>query len=218
MGRRAKVCDVSKGVRIRFDGVGKRFGLRAVLREVSGEATPGSVLVLTGPNGSGKSTLLQILAGLIRPTRGSVRYLADDGEVPRHEWRHRIGMAAPALALYEELTAMENLEFCARVRGLGVDNGRCRSCLEEVGLDPDRKTPVGGFSTGMQQRLKLAQAILHAPPVLLLDEPGSNLDPAGQDWLAAFVREIVNEGRTVVVATNDRAEMEWGESRVALSA
>ncbi len=209
---------VSKGVRIRFDGVGKRFGLRAVLREVSGEADPGSVLVLTGPNGSGKSTLLQILAGLIRPTRGSVRYLEGDGEIPRHEWRHRIGMAAPALALYEELTAMENLEFCARVRGLEVNHERCRSCLEEVGLDPDRKTPVGGFSTGMQQRLKLAQAILHAPPVLLLDEPGSNLDPAGQDWLAAFVREMVHEGRTVVVATNDRAEMEWGESRVALSA
>ncbi len=209
---------MSKGVRIRFDGVGKRFGLRAVLREVSGEATPGSVLILTGPNGSGKSTLLQILAGLIRPTRGSVRYLEGDDEIPRNEWRHRIGMAAPALALYEELTAMENLEFCARVRGLEVNLDRCRSRLEEVGLDPDRKTPVGGFSTGMQQRLKLAQAVLHEPPVLLLDEPGSNLDPAGQDWLTAFVREMVDEGRTVVVATNDRTEMEWGESRVALSA
>ncbi len=203
---------------IRFENVGKRFGMRAVLRDVTGEARPGSALVLTGPNGSGKSTLLQIIAGLIRPTRGRVVYLEDGEELPREEWRFRIGMVAPALALYEELTALENLEFCARIRGLERDEAWWRRCLEVVGLDPDRTTPVGGFSTGMQQRLKIAQAMLHRPPVLLLDEPGSNLDPAGQDWLASFVHGLVDEGRTVVVATNDRAEMEWGDERVSLTA
>ncbi len=205
-----------RGVTIRFEGIGKRFGRRVVMRGIAGQARPGSILVLTGPNGSGKSTLLQILAGLIRPTRGEVRYLDGDGEVPREEWRHRIGMAAPALALYEELTAMENLEFCARVRGLEVDGDRLRNGLVAVGLDPDRPTVVGGFSTGMQQRLKLAQAVLHDPDVLLLDEPGANLDPDGQDWLAEFVRGMAEEGRTVVVATNDRDEMTWGTDRVAL--
>jgi len=215
---RGKVCPVRRGVTIRFEGVGKRFGRRVVMRGVSGSAGPGSILVLTGPNGSGKSTLLQIVAGLIRPTRGEVRYLEDGEEIPRETWRHRIGMAAPALALYEELTAMENLEFCAKVRGFSLEPARLRQGLEEVGLDPARTTPVGGFSTGMQQRLKLAQAVLHDPDVLLLDEPGANLDPEGQDWLAGFVQGLAKEGRTIVVATNDRDEMEWGTGRVALPA
>ncbi len=219
-GCRGKVCPVRRAVTIRFEGIGKRFGRRVVLRDVSGRAAAGSVLVLTGPNGSGKSTLLQIIAGLIRPTRGRVRYLegGDDGtEIPREAWRHRLGMAAPALAMYEELTAMENLEFCARVRGLPADVDMLRKRIAGVGLDPDRRTPVGAYSTGMQQRLKLAQAVLHDPDVVLLDEPGANLDPEGQDWLEGFVRELAGEGRTIVVATNDRDEMAWGTDRVALS-
>jgi heme exporter protein A len=121
------------------------------------------------------------------------------------------------MAVYEELSAMENLRFFATVRGVPHAEGRCRECLALVGLDPDRATPAQGFSTGMLQRLKIAQAMLHDPPVLLLDEPGSNLDPAGQDWLAGWVRERVAAACTVVLATNDRDEMSWGTHRVALS-
>ena len=85
-----------------------------------------------------------------------------------------------------------------------------------VGLDPKRKTPVRGFSTGMAQRLKIAQAVLHDPDVLVLDEPGSNLDPEGKDWLEGHVRKLAAVSKTVLLATNDRREMEWGERRVAL--
>jgi heme exporter protein A len=197
--------------------VAKRYDTRVVFRSVSGEAVPGEVLVITGPNGAGKSTLLTILCGLLRPTRGEVRHTGGDGEVPREGWRLHLGVVAPAMAVYDELDAMENLEFFARVRGMESAGERCRECLETVGLDPGRRTLVRGFSTGMAQRLKIAQALLHDPAVLMLDEPGSNLDPAGKDWLAGHIRGLADAGKTILLATNDRQEMEWGSRRVALA-
>ncbi len=209
---------VAEGIRIEFSEVAKRFDERVVFRSVSGVAEPGQVLAVTGPNGSGKSTLLTILCGLLRPTRGEVRYLdLDGGEVvARDDWKRVLGVVAPAMSLYEELDAMENLQFFERVRGLEKVEGRCRACLQVVGLDPSRRTPVGGYSTGMHQRLKIAQSMLHDPQVLFLDEPGSNLDPEGRDWLEGWVRDSVASGRTVILATNDPREMEWGSHRVAL--
>jgi heme exporter protein A len=209
---------VSGGISITFDDVAKRYDLRVIFRAVSGRVDPGEVLLITGPNGSGKSTLLSILCGLLRPTRGTVRYRRGDGdELPREEWRRHIGVVAPSMAVYEELTALENLGFYSRVRGLDLPIATQRSLLERVGLDPDRSTPVRGFSTGMAQRLKIAQALLHDPDVLLLDEPSSNLDPAGQDWLEDQVKALVADGRTVVLATNDRREMTWGSRGVSLA-
>ena len=205
------------GVRISFSEVAKRYDLRVVFRSVSGEAVPGEVLVITGPNGSGKSTLLAILCGLIRPTRGSVSHILDGGEVRREAWRRHLGIVAPAMSVYEELDGMENLQFFADVRGLARDDARCHECLALVGLESERRTPVRGYSTGMVQRLKIAQALLHDPPVLFLDEPGSNLDPTGKEWLAEYVRGLLEVGKTVILATNDRDEMEWGERRVALA-
>jgi heme exporter protein A len=209
---------VAVGIRIEFQDLGKRYDERVVFRGVSGEVGPGEILTLTGPNGSGKSTLLTILCGLVRPTRGQIRHLDSGGaEVDRAEWRRHLGVVAPAMSVYEELTALENLRFFARVRGLEDVEERCRECLEQVGLEPDRATTVRGFSTGMVQRLKIAQAMLHRPAVLFLDEPGSNLDPSGQDWLAEWVRAAVEDRRTVVLATNDRSEMAWGSHSVALA-
>jgi heme exporter protein A len=209
---------VAVGIRIEFHDVGKRYDERVVFRGVSGEVGPGEILTLTGPNGSGKSTLLTILCGLVRPTRGQIRHLASGGaEVVRAEWRRHLGVVAPAMSVYEELTALENLRFIARVRGLEDVEARCRECLDQVGLEPDRPTTVRGFSTGMVQRLKIAQAMLHRPAVLFLDEPGSNLDPSGQDWLADWVRAAADANRTVVLATNDRSEMGWGSHSVALA-
>ena len=208
---------MSGGISISFTDVAKRYDARVVFKGVSGEAGPGDVLVLTGPNGSGKSTLLAILSGLLRPTRGEVQHCSDGDEVPRTAWGRHLGVVAPSMAVYDELTAMENLRFFARVRGLAVDDVALTALLEHVGLDPARTTLVRGFSTGMAQRLKIAQALLHEPALLFLDEPGSNLDPAGQDWLEEQVASFVKAGRTIVLATNDRREMSWGERRVALA-
>jgi ABC-type multidrug transport system ATPase subunit len=146
-----------------------------------------------------------------------VRYLAGDDAVERDSWRRFLGIVAPAMSVYEELDARENLQFFARVRGMDGADERCRECLELVGLDPERRTPVRGFSTGMAQRLKIAQALLHDPPLLFFDEPGSNLDPKGKDWLEGHVRALGEGGKTIILATNDHREMEWGERHVALA-
>jgi len=209
---------MADGVRIEFENLAKRFDLRVIFRSVSGKAGPGEALVVTGPNGSGKSTLVTILCGLLRATRGTVRYTGSDGlEIPRHRWRRHLGIVAPAMSLYEELDAMENLKFFAFVRGLRRAEEELAALLERVGLEPRRKTPVRGFSTGMHQRLKIAQSLLHDPEVLFLDEPSSNLDPVGQDWLDEQVRELREKGKTIILATNDRREMDWGTRRVSLS-
>jgi len=209
---------MADGICITFSDLAKRYDLRVVFKGVSGEVRSGEVVVISGPNGSGKSTLVTILCGLLRPTRGIVEYVdGARGVLERESWREVIGVVAPSMTVYQELDAMENLRFFARVRGLKQAEERCRDCLEEVGLDPERRTVAQGFSTGMLQRLKIAQAMLHDPPVLFLDEPGSNLDPAGQDWLEQWVGTAAARGRSIVLATNDRREMEWGTRRVALA-
>lgn len=209
---------MTAAVHIEFQDVAKRFDERVVFRSVSGAAVPGEVLAVTGPNGSGKSTLLAILCGLIRPTVGSISYRRSDGpEIDRADWKTVLGVVAPAMSLYEELDAMENLRFFARVRGLDRIEARCQDCLQQVDLDPARRTPVAGFSTGMHQRLKIAQAMLHQPQVLFLDEPGSNLDPSGRDWLESWVASTAAGGATIVLATNDPREMEWGTRHVSLA-
>ncbi len=214
----AIVPAMSQRIRIVFENLGKRYDQRVIFRGIGGTAESGSVLVLTGPNGSGKSTLVSILCGLLRPSRGTIRYLMGEEEISRPRWRKHLGIVAPGMSVYEELTARENLSFFARVRGSGLASEEIDRLIEQVGLDPERTTPVVGYSTGMRQRLKIAQAMLHQPEVLFLDEPGSNLDPAGQDWLETWVKAFTAEGKTVVLATNDRSEMEWGRDRVSLGA
>jgi len=207
-----------EGVRVEFRDIAKRFGRRLVLSGVTGTATPGKVLVITGPNGSGKSTLLNILAGLVRPTRGSVRYLLDGQELSKSQWFRLLGVCAPDMAVYEELSALENLVFFSRVRGLALPQELLEHHLQVLGLRPaDLRRPVGQFSSGMLQRVKLAQALVHDPQVLVLDEPSSNLDSAGHELLAQLLTERARRC-AVIVATNDPREVAWGDTVLELAA
>jgi heme exporter protein A len=204
------------GASVEFDRIVKRFGSRTVLSNVSGAVRPGVVIVVTGPNGSGKSTLLNILSGSLRPSSGRVRYLDTGHEVERARWFERLGMAAPDMAVYEELTAIENLRFFARVRGVDVDDRRLGDLLDELGLAArDQRRRVGTYSSGMRQRVKLAQAVVHEPGVLLLDEPSSNLDEAGHQATAALVARF-RAHTAVAVATNDPREVAWGDAQIQL--
>jgi len=204
------------GASVEFDRIVKRFGNRTVLSNVSGVVRPGAVVVVTGPNGSGKSTLLNILSGCLRPSSGRVRYLDAGQEIERASWFERLGMAAPDMAVYDELTALENLHFFARVRGVDIDDRRLGDLLDGLGLAArDQRRAVGTYSSGMKQRVKLAQAVVHEPGVLLLDEPSSNLDEAGHQATAALVARFRAQG-AVAVATNDPREVAWGDAQIQL--
>ncbi|MFH1177296.1 MAG: ABC transporter ATP-binding protein [Acidobacteriota bacterium] len=203
-------------IRVEFTRLGKRFGSLSVLAGISGTLEPGRVMIVAGPNGSGKSTLLNILAGLVRPSRGEVSFLDGGDKVPRSRWFSLLGVAAPDMAVYEELSAIENLHFFARVRGVPAETGRLSGLLERLGLSRrDQTRPVATYSSGMKQRVKLAQAVIHEPEVLLLDEPSSNLDAAGHAAVAELVADF--RGRAALaVATNDPREMAWGDAKIEL--
>jgi heme exporter protein A len=202
---------------VTFEEIGKRFGNRSVLAGVSGQLRPGVVLVVTGPNGAGKSTLLNILSGLIPPSRGVVRYQDGGSELPRERWFSVLGVVAPDMAMYEELSALENLRLFTRLRGLPSSDASLASLLSELGLAPrEHHRPVATYSSGMKQRVKLAQAIVHAPPVLLLDEPSSNLDAAGHELVAALLARQ-RASTAIAVATNDPREIAWGDEEIELA-
>jgi len=202
-------------VRLEVRGLGHRYGMRTGLEPIDFEAeSPGAVAV-TGPNGSGKSTLLRILAGLLRPSRGASRLLLDGREVPAAGRRARVGFAAPSLAFYDELTAVENLEFVAAARGLDRPRARAEEALAGVGLAARAADPVAAYSSGMRQRLRLAFARLHRPPVLLLDEPGAHLDDEGRTTLERIVTDHGRDG-LVVIATNDEREWRLAGRRIEL--
>jgi len=191
-----------------FQGIVRHFRDVRVLDGVSGAVAPGEVLLVRGPNGSGKSTLLRCLAGLLRPQSGSVTLIQDGRELDAAERRTAVGYIAPDLAFYEPLTARENLELFAKIRG--VDVARGGRLLAETGVPPDRAVRV--LSSGQRQRLRWSWALLHEPTVLLLDEPFQNLDDEGTDRLVGRLEEHRRGGGITVVASPS------GIGRVAPSA
>lgn len=195
---------------LRLENVTKRFGERAVLKNVCAEVRAGETLVVTGPNGSGKSTLLGVLAGLVRPDRGAVRYLDGGREVTPEDRRRTVALVAPDLTLYPELTALENLEFFARVRGLEWSPEEGEDLLKRVGLRGRGGDAVGTFSSGMRVRLKYAAALQPRPRFLLLDEPTAMLDERGAEIVDAIIAEQRARG-VLVLATNDPRETRYGD-------
>jgi len=207
-------------VRLVAENVSRSFGPRRVFGPLSFATEPGRVLGVAGANGSGKTTLVKVLAGLLRPSAGSVR-LEDAGRpgsrIGVREAAGAIGWCAPDLSLYGELTPAENLEFFARVAGRLPTREELEERIASVGLDPRRLRSIRTrfLSTGQRQRLKLAYSVLSSPAVLLLDEPGSNLDEAGHRAVTAIVAEQRGRG-SVVLATNDPAELALADERVTL--
>ncbi len=197
-------------VRLVIDHVSKLYGARQVLHNIVAELTTGDVLLVTGHNGVGKSTLLRLLAGLQRPSSGAIRYAAAGREWEPAEAQPLIGMVGPDIQLYRELTAQEHMAFVADVRGIRCDAASQRQALARVGLEQRADEYVARFSSGMVQRLRYALALLHQPPVLLLDEPTTNLDATG----VAMVERVVAEQRAcgiTVIATNDPRDRAFGD-------
>jgi heme exporter protein A len=169
------------------------------LDRVSFALAPGQTLAVLGPNGAGKTTLLKVLATLLRPHEGDVRVLGS--ELPGESWKVRghVGYLGHEPALYRSLTARENLQFAARLHG--VDGARVDELLDAVGLARRADDRVDEFSRGMRQRIAAARAVLHDPPLLLLDEPLSALDMRAVELLEPLIGRA--SGRTRVLVTHD---------------
>lgn len=185
-------------------GVARRFGPNWVLRGCSLALAPGEAAALLGSNGAGKTTLLCIVATLLRPSRGEVRVFghAPEGEADRV--RAAVGMLGTSPALYEDLTAVENLAFALRMRGRTPDAGEIGRALDAAGLDPRRRGGrVREFSSGMRRRVALARLLLHPPRLLLLDEPYASFDADGIDRVNALVLRVKAAGGAALVATHD---------------
>jgi len=198
------------------EAVSHRYGPRVALQPVSFDFRGPGVVAVTGENGSGKSTLLRILAGLLRPSAGATTLEVAGAAVPPAARRLHVGLATPELSFYEEFTARENLEFAASARGLTNVQVAVSQALEETGLAPRAADRVAAFSSGMKQRLRLAFAVLHTPPILMLDEPGSHLDAEGRSVVERLVHGHAADG-LVVIATNEPQEMQLAERRIELS-
>jgi heme exporter protein A len=201
---------------LKLSNICKHYTQTLLFEDISFELHPGEIMAITGWNGSGKSTLLRIIAGLVRPSLGQVEMFFKGESIPKESRRRFLGMVAPALSLYDELTALENLEFFCKVRGIACDHKSCLDLMERVGLTENAHKLCRNYSSGMKQRLKLAQALLHNPPLLLLDEPGCNLDSKGME----VVEEVISKQRQLgmtVIASNEKREVDYGDRIINLS-
>jgi heme ABC exporter ATP-binding subunit CcmA len=191
---------------IRTRKLGRRFGRSWALAHCDLEAAPGESLLIAGANGSGKTTLLRLLAGLLRPTTGSIEVFDLDPRTRRLAVRRRLSLVSHHTFLYERLSALESLRLWARVLGRRLDDAALDALLEEVGLDARRDHLVRTFSAGMRKRLSLARVRLEQPDLLLLDEPFAALDLPGQRLVERWIAETLARGATVLLASHQLAQ------------
>jgi ABC-2 type transport system ATP-binding protein len=196
---------------IATEALTKTYGGRVTaLADLTVDVEPG-VIGLVGANGAGKSTFIKIMLGLLAPTSGSVRVFDLDPTTEPDKVRARVGYMPEHDSLPPDVSAAEFVTHLGRISGLPRTAARERAseALRHVGLYEERYRQIGGYSTGMKQRVKLAQALVHDPDLLLLDEPTNGLDPAGRDAMLALVHRIGSEfGISVVVCSHLLGEVE----------
>ncbi len=189
-------------------GLTKRFGDFTAVEGVTFDVRPGEVLGYLGPNGSGKTTTLRMLLGLLRPSAGTATVLGFDVRRQAERIRERIGYMSQRFALYDEMTAWENLAFYAGVYGVR-DVHRLREVLDTVGLSGVAAETAGSLPIGWRQRLALATAIIHHPTLLVLDEPTSGVDPVARRAFWDLIYALAEQGVTAFVTTHYMDEAEY---------
>lgn len=194
---------------VSIEGLTHRFGSVVALTDVTLDISAG-ITGLVGANGAGKTTLLRALLGLVHPTRGSIRVMGHDAVHDSIAVRAVVGYMPEGACLPADQTAADFVAFTAELAGVPPKDARRRASetLYLVGLEEERFRYLGDFSTGMQQRVKLAQAIVHGPQLVLLDEPASGLDPAGRDQMLALIRRLGGFGINVIVSSHVLSDIE----------
>lgn len=204
------VVERSSGSGIVATGLARSFGNVQAVRDVSFEARPGEITALIGPNGSGKTTLLLMLATLLAPERGEIRVGGHDPVTEPGAVRRIMGWMPDVLGSWAPLTVRATLVLTARLYGIppAAAADRAAELIELVDLVPLADRPTRVLSRGQKQRLSLARSLVHAPEVLLLDEPASGLDPAARVGLRKLLRDLADGGRTILVSSHVLAELE----------
>ena len=202
--------------RLRTAGLGHAFGPRVTFRRLDLDVTPGAPLAIVGPNGAGKSTLARVLAGLLDARAGTVTLTVGGADLAADDRPFSTGFVAPYLGLYDALTPSEHLAFVADGRARADLHARIAPTLAAVGLAGRAHDPVGTFSSGLRQRVRVALAVVAAPPLLVLDEPTAALDTVGAAMVDALRQAHVASGGLLVIATNDAREAAWGTQSVTV--
>ena len=201
---------------IEIKDVACHFGAVRALDGISLEVAAGTVMGIVGPNGAGKTTLIDVLCGLAQPSRGSVHVFGENVRSRARAIRARIGVLPQETALYDEVTAVDNLRFAAALYDVAKPDARIAEMLELVGLTSRARDVVRGFSGGMQRRLAIARALLHDPQLLVLDEPTVGVDVEARHLIWKHIRALRACGRTVLLTTNYLDEAEALCDRVAI--
>ncbi len=190
-------------VTIKCNNLRHSFSGKTLFNDLSFTLSSGGSIAVTGRNGSGKSTLLKLVSNLLQPVSGIVLLEVNGKSVPRDDFHRYAGMSAPYISLYDELSGKENLEFFAGLKNVSLSN--VEPLLKRAGIYDSRNKTVKNYSSGMKQRLKLCFALLNEPVVLILDEPMTNLDSEGNEFVRAICEEQKQKG-ILIIATNNPDE------------
>ena len=201
--------DAPNGLVVEMRDVSKNFGRVPALSNLTILVPDGRITVLLGPNGAGKTTAIRVITGALTPDRGHVRTFGFDPDRFGEDVRRRCGVVSAKPALYDRLSGWDNLEYSAELYGLGPQRAApIREAAGRFGILEALDQQVGGYSTGMKTRLALSRSVLHDPDLLLFDEPTSGLDPESSHAVLDLIREMTDEGRTVVMCTHLLVEAE----------
>ena len=195
--------EIYNTIMIEIKGLTKQYGFNLVLRGINLHVAAGEFVTIVGPNGAGKSTLLRMIATLLKPSAGEINIGGWPLPQYAHQIRRHIGLVSHQTLLYNDLTAVENLNFFAHLYGLDNQEERVKQGLKLVGLTSRQRDPVRTFSRGMLQRLTIARATLHEPDILLLDEPYTGLDQDASQLLDQLLLQESKNGRTILMITHD---------------
>lgn len=192
---------------LRAEGISKAFAKKKYLfKNIDFTLSSGETAGITGANGSGKSTFVKILAGLISPSEGKIRFDYMQNEIDLNKFNSYYGFAAPYLNLYDEFSPIEHIEIIRKIKNSSLEKEYFDSLINRFGLWAHRHKQIKQFSSGMKQRMKIINSLIGSPKILFLDEPTSNLDAAGSEIVGEIIREMSAKGCGIIIATNEDRE------------